>query len=183
MRKMKIQSPIGELTAMFTGDALCAVQFAGSCGCAGEKKIAETKLAEPSPPAPLASSQGGGEGGADPHRLQERFDAYFAGDARAFDGVALDAGGTAFQESVWAIMRDIPFGSVRTYGSIAEELGKPSASRAVGAASGANPIPVITPCHRVVGTNGSLTGFGGGLETKKRLLEHEGALSGALFAG
>jgi len=100
-----------------------------------------------------------------------------------FDGLALDAGGTAFQESVWAVMRGIPFGEVRTYGSIAEELGKPSASRAVGAASGANPIPVITPCHRVVGSDGSLTGFGGGLEVKRRLLEHEGALDGVGLFG
>ncbi len=161
MNTLKIESPIGTLTALFTDDALRAVAFPVGCGCAGERAI-DLVGAEPT--------------NADPHDLRERFVAYFAGETDAFTDLALDAGGTPFQESVWEFMRAIPFGEVRTYGSIADELGKPSASRAVGAASGANPIPIITPCHRVVGASGSLTGFGGGLETKRRLLEHEGAM-------
>jgi len=166
MRTLVIRAPIGELTALFTGEAVHAVRFAGSGACAGARALEGVEAA--------VSAD-------DPHRLQERFVAYFAGESSAFDGLALGAGGTAFQESVWAIMRGIPFGEVRTYGSIADELGRRGASRAVGAASGANPIPVITPCHRVVGSDGSLTGFGGGLEVKRRLLEHEGAMGPLLL--
>jgi len=178
-RTLEIVTPIGELTALFTEDAVRAVRFAGSGTCAGARRIDEHR--EPSPPAPLGSTDVGGEAGEDPHGLRERFEAYFAGERGAFDGLALEAGGTAFQESVWEIMRGIPFGEVRTYGSIADELGRRGASRAVGAASGANPIPVITPCHRVVGSDGSLTGFGGGLGVKRRLLEHEGVLESSLL--
>jgi len=83
--------------------------------------------------------------------------------------------GTDFQKRVWTTLRSIPFGETRSYGWLAGEIGRPTASRAVGAANGANPIPVIIPCHRVIGANGALTGFGGGIETKQFLLGHEGA--------
>ena len=169
MNVLTIESPVGPLTAVCTERALCAVRFTHG-GCAGEKRIAELN------PSPQPSTEV--IRGDDALGLRERFDAYFAGETDAFDGLTLDAGGTAFQESVWAVMLAIPFGQTRTYGSIAKELGNPSASRAVGAASGANPIPIVTPCHRVVGADGSLTGFGGGLRAKERLLEHE---CGSLF--
>ena len=97
---------------------------------------------------------------------------YFAGRRQGFT-VKLDFRGTAFQKQVWAALLAIPFGETRSYGQIAQELGKPSASRAVGAANGRNPISIIAPCHRVVGANGSLTGFAGGLAAKTYLLDHE----------
>lgn len=98
---------------------------------------------------------------------------YFARDRRRFD-VPLSFTGTDFQKRVWAALLTIPFGETRSYGEIATQLGKPSASRAVGAANGRNPISIIAPCHRVIGSGGQLTGFAGGLEAKKYLLELEG---------
>jgi methylated-DNA-[protein]-cysteine S-methyltransferase len=98
---------------------------------------------------------------------------YFAGERRAFD-LPLDFRGTDFQKGVWAQLLTIPFGETRSYGELARALGNPTASRAVGAANGRNPISIIAPCHRVVGASGSLTGFAGGLETKAFLLKLEG---------
>lgn len=98
---------------------------------------------------------------------------YFAGQRRAFS-VPLDFRGTDFQKAVWQALLHIPFGETRTYGQLAAQLGKPSASRAVGAANGKNPISIIAPCHRVIGGNGKLTGFAGGLEAKAFLLALEG---------
>jgi len=98
---------------------------------------------------------------------------YFAGERRSFD-LPLDFRGTDFQKSVWAQLLAIPFGETRSYGEIARNLGNPTASRAIGAANGRNPISIIAPCHRVVGASGSLTGFAGGLETKAFLLKLEG---------
>ena len=98
---------------------------------------------------------------------------YFAGKRRTFT-VPLDFNGTGFQKSVWQALLTIPFGETRSYGQIATQLGKPSASRAVGAANGKNPISIIAPCHRVIGASGKLTGFAGGLETKAHLLALEG---------
>lgn len=97
---------------------------------------------------------------------------YFAGRRRTFT-VRLDFRGTDFQKQVWAALLAIPFGETRSYGQIARELGRPSASRAVGAANGRNPISIIAPCHRVVGADGALTDFAGGLAAKTYLLEHE----------
>ncbi|WCP15158.1 Methylated-DNA--protein-cysteine methyltransferase [Sphingobium sp. AntQ-1] len=97
---------------------------------------------------------------------------YFAGRLRAFT-VPLDFRGTPFQQTIWAALRDIPFGETRSYGDIARAVGRPTASRAVGAANGRNPISIIAPCHRVVGANGALTGFAGGMETKRWLLDFE----------
>jgi methylated-DNA-[protein]-cysteine S-methyltransferase len=100
---------------------------------------------------------------------------YFAGDRMTFD-LALCPHGSAFQQKVWMALRDIPYGRTTSYGEIATELGQPTASRAVGLANGRNPLGVIVPCHRVIGANGSLTGFGGGLPRKRWLLEHERAV-------
>lgn len=100
---------------------------------------------------------------------------YFAGKRRAFD-LPLAPRGTPFQVEVWQALARIPFGSTWTYAQLATHLGRPSATRAVGAANGRNPLPIVLPCHRVIGADGSLTGFGGGLPTKRFLLELEGAL-------
>lgn len=98
--------------------------------------------------------------------------AYFAGERTTFD-VARDAEGTAFQHEVWNALCEIPLGETISYGELARRLGRPAASRAVGAANGANPLPIVVPCHRVIGSDGSLTGFGGGLPAKRWLLDHE----------
>ncbi|HET9271731.1 MAG TPA: methylated-DNA--[protein]-cysteine S-methyltransferase [Vicinamibacterales bacterium] len=99
---------------------------------------------------------------------------YFAGRRQTFD-LKLDFVGTPFQRTVWKALLTIPFGQTRSYGQIAKQVGRPSASRAVGAANGRNPVSIVAPCHRVVGATGALTGFGGGLDVKERLLRLEGA--------
>ncbi|MER5179298.1 methylated-DNA--[protein]-cysteine S-methyltransferase [Streptomyces sp. NPDC002896] len=98
--------------------------------------------------------------------------AYFAGELKEFT-LPLDLHGTPFQRTVWEQLREIPYGETRSYGELAEALGNPKASRAVGLANGRNPVGIIVPCHRVVGANGSLTGYGGGLERKQQLLDFE----------
>lgn len=116
------------------------------------------------------------EDGAHPilTRAAAQVDDYFAGKLRAFD-VPLDFRGTDFQRSVWQALLTIPFGETRSYAQIADQIGRPTASRAVGAANGRNPVSIIAPCHRVIGTNGTLTGFAGGLEAKRMLLDLEAA--------
>ncbi|MEM7490227.1 MAG: methylated-DNA--[protein]-cysteine S-methyltransferase [Pseudomonadota bacterium] len=99
--------------------------------------------------------------------------AYFAGELTAFD-LALSPGGTDFQRRVWLALPEVGFGETATYSEIAARIGRSKASRAVGAANGANPLPIVLPCHRIVGADGSLTGFGGGLPVKRFLLAHEG---------
>jgi methylated-DNA-[protein]-cysteine S-methyltransferase len=101
---------------------------------------------------------------------------YFAGKLRVFR-VPLNMEGTDFQKSVWNKLREIPYGETRSYARIAGDIGRPKAVRAVGAANGGNPLAIVVPCHRVIGSNGKLTGYGGGLPLKKRLLELEGAWS------
>ncbi len=102
---------------------------------------------------------------------------YFAGERRTFD-LPLDPVGTEFQQAVWRALTQIPHGETWTYGQIAQHLGQPTASRAVGAANGRNPLPIIVPCHRVIGSNGKLTGYRGGVKFKEALLALEGALPG-----
>ena len=101
--------------------------------------------------------------------------AYFAGRLRTFD-LPIAGRGTAFQRQVWCALRGIPYGATRSYADIARQIGAPNAVRAVGAANGRNPVPIVVPCHRVVGSDGSLTGFGGGIETKRFLLRLETTL-------
>jgi len=103
---------------------------------------------------------------------------YFAGRRQTFT-VPLDFQGTEFQKAVWAALLTIPFGETRSYGAVAQQIGRPGASRAVGAANGRNPISIIAPCHRVLGSNGALTGFAGGLPAKGHLLGHERRLAAA----
>jgi methylated-DNA-[protein]-cysteine S-methyltransferase len=102
----------------------------------------------------------------------DQLTAYFAGSLREFD-LPLEMKGTDFQMRVWRLLREIPYGETRSYRDLAVALGNPRAVRAVGAANGANPLPIVIPCHRVIGANGSLVGYGGGLQLKKRLLEFE----------
>jgi O-6-methylguanine DNA methyltransferase len=119
-----------------------------------------------------------------PESLIEKLHAYFAGELAAIEQIQTATGGTPFQKEVWGALRDIPAGTTLSYGQLAGKLNRPGASRAVGAANGANPIPIVVPCHRVIGGNGTLTGYGGGLSHKKWLLDHEARHSpiGALFA-
>ena len=130
--------------------------------------------------------QDGELGEVDPDgRLNEPFtaaadqlDAYFAGTLTTFD-LPLAPRGSDFQQRVWAALREIPYGETESYGELAERIGSPGGARAVGLANGKNPIGIVIPCHRVVGANGALTGYGGGLDRKKQLLDLELAVSGA----
>ena len=103
---------------------------------------------------------------------REQLAAYFAGELREFD-LPIEAAGTPFQRRVWRALLDIPYGDTESYGGLARRIGNPNACRAVGLANGRNPIPIIVPCHRVIGSDGSLTGYGGGIERKRWLLAHE----------
>lgn len=113
--------------------------------------------------------------GRAPQPVRDAVAAWFDGDLTAFDGLEVRTGGTVFQRTVWRALRDIPVGETRTYGQLAAAIGAPKAVRAVGLANGANPVGVIVPCHRVIGANGALTGYAGGLERKRWLLAHEAA--------
>ena len=123
-----------------------------------------------------------GEGGyalrpePNPGGLSKALAAYFGGDLEAIDHLPVAGIGTAFQRKVWAALRDIPCGETISYGTLARRIGQPTAMRAVGLANGANPIGVVVPCHRVIGADGSLTGYGGGIERKRWLLAHERAM-------
>lgn len=120
--------------------------------------------------APKASS--------DPFGLTSALAAYFKGDVHSIDRLPVAFGGTAFQNTVWTALRTIPAGSTRSYGALAKAIGAPKAVRAVGLANGANPVGVVVPCHRVIGADGSLIGYGGGLPRKKWLLAHEARYAG-----
>jgi len=113
--------------------------------------------------------------GAAPGPVRAAVERYFAGEVRALDGLTVTTGGTDFQRSVWKALRAIPAGETRTYGQLAAAIGSPKAVRAVGLANSRNPVALIVPCHRVIGANGTLTGYAGGLERKRWLLQHEGA--------
>jgi methylated-DNA-[protein]-cysteine S-methyltransferase len=108
-----------------------------------------------------------------PHGLRDAIDRYFAGDIQAIDEIPVQTAGTPFQRSVWRELRRIPGGSTVSYGKLAGQIGRPKAVRAVGSANGTNPIGIVVPCHRVIGSDGSLTGYGGGLDRKRWLLDHE----------
>jgi methylated-DNA-[protein]-cysteine S-methyltransferase len=149
-----IDSPVGTLRLVSDGEHMVAIEFEGRHGEPGaDGDGSDTALA------------------ACAAQLAE----YFAGERHAFD-LPLAPAGTAFQRHVWAALAQIPYGELRSYREIARAIGQPAAVRAVGAANGRNPLPIVVPCHRVVGSDGSLTGFAGGLEIKRRLLELEGAL-------
>lgn len=120
--------------------------------------------------------------GRAPPTVRDPFEAYFRGDAEVLKAVPWVASGTPFQQKVWEALCNIPAGETLSYARLAERIGRPTAIRAVGLANGANPVAVVVPCHRVIGSNGSLTGYGGGLPRKRWLLAHEGAASGGAAA-
>ena len=142
-----IESPIGRLALCADGDGLCALRFAAT----GEEMDAAPVLLQ----------------------AQQELEEYFAGRRTAFS-VPLSMHGTPFQMEVWAALRAIPYGETRSYGELARRIGRPGACRAVGMANHVNPLPILVPCHRIVGADGHLTGYAGGLEVKKYLLELEG---------
>ena len=115
------------------------------------------------------------EAGRAPDSIKRALDDYFRGELRALRRIAWKTNGTAFQRSVWIALTEIPEGGAWSYGRLAAHIGKPKAMRAVGLANGSNPVGIVVPCHRVIGANGTLTGYGGGIERKRWLLEHEGA--------
>jgi methylated-DNA-[protein]-cysteine S-methyltransferase len=156
-----IASPVGSLKLVASADGLAAI------------------LWENDDPGRVRRNIVGEDAGHPVLRAAERQLAeYFAGRRASFD-LALDFVGTDFQKQVWQALLTIPFGQTRTYAQIARQIGRPAAVRAVGAANGKNPISIVAPCHRVIGSNGALTGFAGGLDAKAFLLRLEGAQPGA----
>jgi methylated-DNA-[protein]-cysteine S-methyltransferase len=156
-----VDSPVGPLTLAGVGSALMHLRM--------------TEQSHEPDRSHWTSADPGAFAGA-----VEQLDAYFAGTLTEFD-VAVEVAGTPFQRRVWTALQTIPYGETRSYGQIADQIGSPGASRAVGLANGRNPVSIIVPCHRVIGSNGGLTGYGGGLDRKKTLLALEKAES-TLFA-
>ena len=117
----------------------------------------------------------------DPHGFSSALNAYFSGEVSVLDGLRVAFQGTPFQMKVWKALRSIPCGATQSYGALARRIQEPSAVRAVGLANGANPIAIVVPCHRVIGSDGSLTGYGGGLPRKKWLLAHEARYTASNF--
>lgn len=162
-------SPIGRILFFSDGAAVCSLEFPGH----------ETRVR-----AELKRRFGAYDvrRNSDPLRLAARLQEYFDGDLHALDETPVNAGGTPFQQRVWAALRTIPAGTTCSYGELAAQIGNPAACRAVGRANGLNPVSIIVPCHRVIGASSALTGYGGGLERKQWLLQHEGALAGSQLA-
>ena len=152
-------SPVGPLTLVVQDGALCGLYQSG-----------QRHLPDPSAFGPRDDAAG--------REVAAQLDAYFAGELRAFD-VPLVLSGTCFRRRVWAALTQIPYGSTWTYGRLAAAIGQPTASRAVGLANGRNPVCIVVPCHRVVGSGGSLTGYAGGTDRKRHLLELEGGRQAA----
>jgi methylated-DNA-[protein]-cysteine S-methyltransferase len=157
----RVDSPLGTILLISDGERLCALDFRGydhrMHGFLAAR-FGTYELEEAHDPA-----------GATTALL-----AYLAGDFSALDDVAVDTGGTPFQARVWAELRRIPPGTTISYGELARRIGQPTASRAVGHANGQNPVAIVVPCHRVIGADATLTGYGGGLDRKRWLLAHEG---------
>lgn len=151
-----LDSPLGALTAVATDGTLSALYM-------------EDAAHRPAAGAHDADADSGGAGFA---QLRDELDEYFAGERRVFT-VPTAAAGSPFQHRVWAALGRIPYGQTRSYGEIAQDLGDPRTVRAVGAANGRNPICIVVPCHRVIGADGTLTGYAGGLERKEALLALE----------
>ena len=162
-----LDSPIGPLTAAERGGRICLLHF-GTDDAAIDARFERWYPGEPRARQSLPAV----------HRLFER---YFGGAVSALDTVPVELNGTPFQKTVWRSLRTIRSGSTISYAELARRIGQPAAVRAVGTANGANPVAVIVPCHRVIGSNGRLTGYGGGLDRKQWLLEHEGVVSPTLF--
>ncbi len=158
----KIETPLGRMFITASDNGVCLAEFAGTQRIARESRDLERLL------------QARTELGENEHTRQaaQELAEYFRGERQTFT-VALDTPGTDFQRQVWAALRDIPFGATTHYQALATRIGKPAAVRAVAAANGANRISLLIPCHRVIGKDGSLTGYGGGIQRKAWLLAHE----------
>ena len=165
MDMLRIDSPIGELTCLVRNNILVGVTFDKN----SSDTIGYVRKRFPDEPMRETRESGG---------VRAAFDKYFAGDTSALDSLAVDPGGTPFQAKVWMALRGIAAGKTWSYQELARRVGSPAAVRAVGAANGANPIPLVLPCHRVIGKNGKLVGYGGGMARKEWLLRHEGCLEG-----
>jgi methylated-DNA-[protein]-cysteine S-methyltransferase len=159
-----LDSPVGPVTVAARAGRLCAVSFGADRG------RVEDCLSRRFGPVDWRDA-------ADPAGAVSRLRAYFGGNLHALEALEVDPGGTPFQQKVWLALRNVAAGTTVSYGTLARLIGMPDASRAVGAANGANPVAIVIPCHRVVGTAGGLVGYGGGLARKRWLLAHEGALS------
>ena len=157
-------SPVGELTLFAHGPALAGIAFDGRLERLRPQLVARFGRDFTVVDAP------------DPAGAVTRLCAYFDGELGALDDIAVDTGGTPFQARVWAALRRIPVGATSTYRELARAVGSPEAVRAVGAANGANPVSLVVPCHRVIASDGTLCGYGGGLPRKQWLLQHERAL-------
>lgn len=157
----RIVTPVGEVLLVTDAEgAVRALDFADY-----EARMTRL-LARHAPGAVLVE-------GRTPAPVRRAVEAWFGGDLTALDGLTVRTGGTDFQRTVWKALREIPVGETRTYGQLAAAIGSPKAVRAAGLANGQNPVAVIVPCHRVIGANGALTGYAGGLERKRWLLDHE----------
>jgi methylated-DNA-[protein]-cysteine S-methyltransferase len=160
-----LPTPIGDMLALSSDEGLCALEFTGP-----KQRLTrlERRLARWFPPHEIVDR-------ASPTiaATREWLRAYFAGASAEINGIPLDMRGAAFERRVWKRLVRIPPGETTSYGAIAKQMGAPGASRAVGLANGANPIAIIVPCHRVIGSTGSLTGYGGGLHRKTWLIDHE----------
>jgi len=171
--RSSIETPIGSMVALASDDALCALEFSSE----GRMTRLTSRLDRWFAPYAI-------ENGSNPiiDRTRAWLERYFAGRGADTNGLALEMRGADFERRVWRALLDIPAGETSTYGAIAKQLGSAGASRAVGLANGANPVAIIVPCHRVIGSNGTLTGYGGGLDRKRWLLDHERRwASGRLF--
>jgi len=158
-----IESPIGKLLIVSDGTNLCAAHFDA------DAQRLEVNLRKRFGEINLVWTD-------DPQSFSSCIRAYFAGKLHAVDDIPVATGGTEFQRRVWMALREIPCGSTCSYGALAKKIGNQAASRAVGLANGSNPIPIVLPCHRVIGADASLTGYGGGLDRKQWLLAHEGVV-------
>ncbi len=161
-----VESPLGPLHLVATDRALVGLEFVGS---RREREALDARLAKRLGPHELRER-------ADPAGAASRLVRYFAGECGALDEQAVALHGTDFQVAVWHALRRIPAGDTCTYAQLAARIGRPTARRAVGAANGANPIALFVPCHRVIAADGTLWGYAGGLERKRWLLAHEGAI-------
>jgi len=173
LRRRIIDTPVGPLELVSGPAGLRAVLWPGEDGSrVGRALDARESGAEGAPEGAPGADPTGAAATAHLDRAEAQLQEYFAGDRREFD-LDLDPVGTDFQQRAWAALQTIPYGQTMSYGQQAASLGDPGAARAVGAANGRNPLSIVVPCHRVVASSGSLTGFAGGLDTKAWLLEHE----------
>ena len=155
-----METPVGTLSVAANGDRVCLVHF-------GADDRVRTTLRGWYPAAEIEDAR-------DPAGAVTILTRYFKGDLDSLDGIDVELHGTPFQRSVWMALRTVKAGTTQSYAQLARQVGAPAAVRAVGAANGANPVAVVLPCHRIIGSDGSLTGYGGGLDRKRWLLDHEG---------